>query len=73
MRTLEERIQYAKDHGYDCVVQCSKCGRTQYLLFKNGLKNGWDTCCGGLTMPIMWQEANIDKAVKEIVTEPKTQ
>lgn len=55
-------------HGYDCIVQCPKCSRMQYLEFKNGLKNGWSTCCGGLTMPIIWQEADIDKAVLNILS-----
>jgi hypothetical protein len=59
-----ERILWAKQHEYDCIVQCPKCGRTQYLEFKNGLANGWSKCCSGLTMPIIWQDANIDAAVK---------
>lgn len=71
MSMLKERITYARQHGYDCIVQCPKCGRTQYLEFKNGLKNGWDSCCGNLTMPIVWQEADIDKAVSEICAEAK--
>ena len=71
-RTLKEKIEWAKQHGYDCIVQCQKCKRTQYLEFKNGLRNGWDTCCDGLTMPIVWQQADIEKAVKEIVVESKT-
>lgn len=66
--TLEDKIVYAKQHNYDCIVQCSKCKRIQYLEFKNGLRNGWSICCG-LTMPIIWQEANIDKTVSEIVKE----
>ena len=70
-RTLDERINWAKRHGYDCIVQCPTCGRTQYLEFKNGLKHGWHTCCGGLTMPIIWQNANIDKAVSGIVKDAK--
>lgn len=65
--TLEDEIKWAKLHGYDCIVQCPKCGRTQYLEFKNGLKNGWSKCCGEFTMPIIWQDANIEKAVSNIV------
>jgi len=51
----------------DTIVQCPKCKRTQYLEFANGLKNGWSKCCGGLTMPIIHQEADIDKAVKSLI------
>jgi hypothetical protein len=65
--TLEDKIAFAKAHGYDCIVQCPVCKRTQYLEFKNGLKNGWSTCCKGYTMPIIWQEANIEAAVSGIV------
>lgn len=65
--TLEDKIAYAKAHGYDCIVQCPKCKRTQYLEFKNGLKNGWSKCCNGYTMPIIWQNADIDAAVGGII------
>ena len=68
-QTLEEKIGWAKQHGYDCIVQCPMCGRIQYLEFKNGLKNGWSKCCNGLTMPIIWQNADIDKAISGIVKE----
>jgi hypothetical protein len=67
--TKEEKIEWAKQHEYDCIVQCPKCQRTQYLQFKNGLKNGWSSCCGGLTMPILWQEVDIEKAVSAIIKE----
>lgn len=66
-KTLKEKIKWARQHGYDCIVQCPKCGRTQYVEFRNGLRNGWSTCCGGLTMPIVWHNANIDKAIGEII------
>ena len=51
--------------GNDTVVQCKKCGRTQYLKFKNGLKYGWSKCCG-YTMPIVYCIANIEDAVKSL-------
>ena len=60
--------------GNDTVVRCPKCGRTQYLRFSNGLRNGWSKCCGGLTMPIIFiqkQAKTIDGAVKEIVAEAR--
>lgn len=67
--TLQEKIEWAKQHGYNCIVQCPKCLRTQYLEFRNGLRNGWSICCGGLTMPIIWQNANISDAVMGIIKE----
>jgi hypothetical protein len=66
-RTLEEKIKWARQHEYDCIVQCPKCNRTQYLEFKNGLKNGWSTCCGGYTMTIVWHDVDIAKTVGEII------
>jgi len=56
--------------NYDTIVQCKKCFRKQYLQFVNGLKNGWSKCCG-YTMPIIYCDADIDKAVKSIVNEAK--
>ena len=53
-------------HGYDTLVQCKKCGKKQYLNFINGLKNGWDKCCGE-TMIIIKTTANIDACIGEIV------
>ena len=67
--TLEDKITWAKQRGYDCITQCPKCGRTQCLMFSNGLRNGWSTCCGGYTMPIVWQETDIDKAVSDLIKE----
>jgi transcription elongation factor Elf1 len=55
--------------GNDTVVRCPKCGRTQALLFKNGLKNGWLTCCGGLTMPIIFHTADVYQATTEAIQE----
>jgi hypothetical protein len=63
---LEDKIVWAKEHSYDCIVQCTKCKRVQYLQFANGLRNGWSLCCG-YTMPIVWQNANFDKAVKSVI------
>lgn len=54
-------------HGNDTVVRCPKCGRTQALLFKNGLKNGWSTCCGGFTMPIIYHQADIYEATRQAI------
>lgn len=51
--------------GNDTVVQCKKCGRTQYLKFANGLKNGWSKCCG-YTMPIVFHKADIEKSVRSL-------
>lgn len=56
--------------GYDTVVRCKKCGRTQYLMFKNGLTNGWSKCCG-YTMPIIIMNADVEKEVKTIVSKIK--
>ena len=71
MKSEEKEVEHFKEvfarFGDDTVVRCKKCGRTQYLKFKNGLINGWSKCCDGLTMPIIYHEANIDKAVEEIV------
>lgn len=50
----------------DTVVRCPKCGRTQYLKFSNGLRNGWSICCG-YTMPIIYCEADINKAVYDVI------
>lgn len=52
-------------HNNDTIVQCKKCGRKQYLKFVNGLKNGWSKCCG-YTMPIVFTNANMEEAVKQI-------
>ena len=59
--------------GDDTVVRCPKCGRTQGLSFENGLRNGWSTCCGGLTMPIIYirGKKTVEKAVASIVSKPK--
>lgn len=54
--------------GDDTVVRCKRCGRTQYLKFENGLRNGW-SLCHGYTMPIIYQQADIDKAVGNIFSE----
>ena len=54
--------------SYDTVVQCKKCGKKQYLMFVNGLKNGWSKCCGE-TMPIIEHHADIEEAVKQIIKE----
>lgn len=59
------KLQLARS-GNDTVVRCSKCGRTQYLRFANGLKNGWSEC-HGLTMPIVFHQADIEKAVLEVL------
>ena len=60
--TPEEYARKCRETGSDTVVRCPKCGRTQYLQFANGLKNGWSSC-HGLTMPIVFTDANIKKAV----------
>ena len=54
--------------GDDVVVRCKHCDRTQYLTFENGLRNGWSECHSE-TMPIIYQQADIDKAVGNIVRE----
>jgi len=69
MNVTEQQIEMMRRYGGDTIVQCPKCKRTEYLQFKNGLKNGWSKCCNGLTMPIIYQEANIDNALKQIVSE----
>lgn len=53
----------------DTVVRCPKCGKTQKLLFKNGLKNGWSKCCGGYTMPIISLNTDVYKATLEAIME----
>jgi hypothetical protein len=58
--------------GNDTVVRCPKCGRTQYLLFRNGLKNGWDKCCGNLTMPVIYisnMPKTVHDSMKEVIEE----
>lgn len=65
-KATKEQIKRMRESGNDTIVQCSYCERTQYLLFRNGLKNGWDRCCHGFTMPIIYQEANIAEAVKSL-------
>jgi len=54
--------------GYDTIVECKKCGHREYLMFANGLKNGWNKCCGE-TMPILVTIGNIEEAVKSIPIE----
>lgn len=61
----KKRNQHRFLDEYDTVVQCQKCGRKQYLMFANGLKNGWSQCCR-YTMPIIECHADIEKAVKSI-------
>jgi putative transposon-encoded protein len=59
-------------YGNDTVVRCPKCGRTQYLRFENGLKNGWDKCCGGFTMPIVYvsnMPKTVHEAMKKVIAE----
>jgi hypothetical protein len=68
---MSEKEEYEKklwDLGNDTVVRCPKCGRTQYLKFENGLRNGWSKCCG-LTMPIVFlsKENLIEDAIGNIV------
>jgi len=70
MRQNKSRIRDLKLNprvlaDYDTVVECKKCGKRQYLFFVNGLKNGWDKCCG-YTMPIIYCIANIEEAVKSL-------
>lgn len=55
---------------YDTTVECKKCGKKQYLMFANGLKNGWSKCCG-YTMPIVHCTANIEKIVKRVCMNSK--
>ena len=62
----KKQIKRMRRLGDDTIVQCEYCGRTQYLKFVNGLRNGWSRCCHGLTMPIIYHEADVEKAVKEI-------
>ena len=52
--------------GDDTIACCKTCSRTQCLRFENGLKNEW-SLCHGLTMPILYTEADIELAVKNIV------
>jgi len=54
--------------GFDTIVQCKKCGRKQRLRFADGLKSGWGMCCG-YTMSIVYTEADIEEAVKEVIKE----
>ena len=60
------RTMTTNKQEYDTIVQCRTCGRKQYLMFANGLKNGWSRCCGS-TMPILQCKADIDKAVRQLV------
>lgn len=53
-------------HGYDTVVQCKKCGHKEYLEFINGLRNGWNQCCGQ-TMPILKTTANIQEVMHKLL------
>jgi hypothetical protein len=74
MSEVEKKLKELKINprllaGNDTVVRCPKCGRTQALLFKNGLKNGWSTCCGGLTMPIIYHQADVYDATKMVILE----
>lgn len=66
---LEAIKKRMKEIGCDTATRCSTCGRVQYLEFKNGLKNGWATCCGGLTMTMVKTIANIENEVKQVVRE----
>ena len=70
-KPTKKEIEHFKEvfarFGDDTVVRCEKCGRTQYLKFENGLMNGWSKCCNGMTMPIIYHQANINKAVEHIV------
>jgi len=59
------KLQLARTDN-DTVVRCSKYGRTQYLKFENGLRNGW-SICHGYTMSIIYLQADIDKVVGNIV------
>jgi len=71
---LEERLKKLNINpdllrGNDTVVRCPKCGRTQALLFKNGLKNSWSKCCDGYTMPIILTLADVYKATSDAINE----
>ena len=61
LKAIKETLRRFRN---DTVVECSKCGRRQYLMFANGLKNGWSKCCG-YTMSIIFTDADINKAVKQ--------
>lgn len=56
-------------HGNDTMVECSKCGRREFLMFANGLKNGWTKCCGyTMTIKVCPHSAKaINKAVAEAI------
>jgi len=77
MKVSEKEIEHFKKvlarFGNDTVCRCSKCGRTVYLTFENGLRNGWSPCCDGIVMPIIYHQADIDKAVGNIVSSAKKQ
>jgi len=60
------QVQFPFKGGYDTIVECKKCGKRQYLMFANGLKNGWSKCCG-VTMSIVYCTADINKAVKKSI------
>ena len=64
---LQNSIAYAKKYGYDTIVKCPYCGKTEYLNFEQSLRNGWSKCCLGYTMPIVWQNIDKNKVISNIV------
>ena len=51
----------------DTIEECKKCGRRIHLRFANGMKNGWDVCCGQ-TMTLVKCPKTF-KAINEAVKE----
>lgn len=70
MNPTSEQIIYAISHDYNSITRCNTCGKTFYLTFANGLRNGWGLCCS-YTPTLIWHNADIAKAVIEIFNEPK--
>jgi len=69
-RVSDQEVERFKENfarfGNDTAVRCFSCGRTQYLNFADGLRNGWSKCCGGYTMTVVYMNTDIDKAVGSI-------
>jgi hypothetical protein len=57
------------DEEDDTIEECKKCGRRIHLRFANGLKNGWDICCGQTMTLVKYPKSSkaIGEAVKECI------
>jgi hypothetical protein len=68
---IETEVAYAREHGFDCILQCKTCGNLEYAIFKNmpnRCQPEHPKCCNEL-MGIIWlgSENPISNSDKEAI------